>query len=66
MDTSKKPHAIWADSQDACCPICSKRFYKGGIHPADQKLHNHMSSKGKGHRRERDTLIWNTDDWEPI
>ena len=38
------------------CPICNKCFKHGGFHSSRWKLFCHMSSKGKGHRKQRHEL----------
>ena len=33
-------------------------FYDGVYDPAEQKLFQHMGSKGKGHRKQRKQIAW--------
>lgn len=48
------------DKEVAQCPFCGKTFYRGGFHPADQKLYHHMlnSHRSRAHERHWDTTYW--------
>jgi hypothetical protein len=41
----------------AVCPIC------GYYHPANQKVYDHMMSKGKGHKRRARAMDWDMHGW---
>jgi hypothetical protein len=47
----------------AVCPICGKKFKCGYYHPANQKVYDHMMSKGKGHKRRARAMDWDMHGW---
>ena len=50
-------------SKEVTCPVCSKKFSKGGCHPASQKLWQHMGHTDNLHLEAREEMRWNTKGW---
>ena len=49
--------------EKATCPVCSKKFSKGGCHPASQKLWQHMGHTDNLHLEAREKMRWNKRGW---